>query len=477
MLFLVLVKIQVFSWTLGAQYKLIEVQQYTNRFMEGNSSITRRKEVHQCHNQPDTYCTVALYCAHHYYSSPHAPSPGFKSNAPPCAQATVEAGVFPRQNHSLINSRGLVYVFGGIRGGVATSDLFAFNLTGRRWLTCKANTPCGAGPGAHGNGTEASWPPARHNHISATIKGVLVVLGGIGAQGQPLGDMWTYDAMTSVWSLIPLKSGNSLTETALIFPLHPGVATLRDENGATVLVLVGGQNANGQCLSTVWVIDPIVGSFRQISSSLPPMKAPLATSMANTGVIPSMLSEVVVLLGGQGCGTSEPIPSVVAIDTTGKVATLGDAPGLPLGLCAVGMGSGSTAMTLTCPSASFRYSLGTKTFREVMNYTGAPAVQAPFRAASLFHAELAVLDASGALWALDPFQCPYNCSGFGSCVDGACMCHEEWQGAFCEEVCRSVPSRVLLCCCTAQRRPFGVEHVISCSTLTDQECVETFRRS
>ena len=29
--------------------------------------------------------------------------------------------------------------------------------------------------------------------------------------------------------------------------------------------------------------------------------------------------------------------------------------------------------------------------------------------------------------------CPFNCSGTGTCVEGACACHPGWTGIGCEE--------------------------------------------
>ena len=188
-------------------------------------------------------------------------------------------------------------------------------------------------------------------------------------------------------------------------------------------MLIGGVNQNGQCLGTILLIDPLFGTFRQISSDLPPLRNALATSLANGGVLPGLLPEVVVVMGGQSCGPSAGAPlGVVAIDTTGRVASLGPRPEFLQSACRVGMGSASADMSLVCPSATYAYGLQSKAFQRVANYSDAPPLPGPLAVASLFGAELAVLDAAAALWAVDPFRCPYNCSGRGQCRDGLCNC-------------------------------------------------------
>ena len=222
--------------------------------------------------------------------------------APP--DPAVTARVFPREKYSLTSTKTMLYLFGGVHEDKTTAQLFAFNLTSREWLQCREMEPCRSpGPGevdtSPAVGVHSQWPYPRHSHMSATIKGRVVVLGGVGPFDERLGDVHTYDEDSSTWWRVSLKTGNSLTSAAFKLPLHPGMATVKDENGATVLVLVGGLNPSGECLSTILIIDPILGTLRQISSDIPPVQQLSATSMANAGVISSMLPEVVVLMGGQ----------------------------------------------------------------------------------------------------------------------------------------------------------------------------------
>ena len=213
------------------------------------------------------------------------------------------AHVFPQEKYSLTSTKMLLYLFGGLHDSNTTAELFTFNLTSREGLQCREMEPCRSPAPTEVDTSPAvahsQWPSTCHSHMSATSKGRVVVLGGVGPFGERLGDVHTDDEETSTWWRVSLKAGNSLTSAAFKLPLHPGVATVKDENGAAVLVLVWGLNPGGQCLSTILIIDTILGTLRQISSNIPPVQQLRAASMANTGVISSMLPEAVVLTWGQ----------------------------------------------------------------------------------------------------------------------------------------------------------------------------------
>ena len=135
----------------------------------------------------------------------------------------------------------------------------------------------------------------------------------------------------------------------------------------------------------------------------------------------------------QECSTGQPMADVFAIDTTGKVSSVGKLPdAFSTEACTTGMGSATGEATVVCPSSSYVYSLESQKFTQTANSTKSPTLLGGNPVTSMFATEVAMLDSSGAVWAYDPMQCSYNCSHNGLCVAGFCNCYDNFQGQFCE---------------------------------------------
>ena len=132
------------------------------------------------------------------------------------ADAAAQVHFLPRERYTMVGSQEMIYVFGGAQKGAATDHMFAFNTTRRQWLACVPGSRCGGG--AAGAARASAWPPARHSHVSVVVKGMLMVLGGVGAQGERLGDMWAYDAVAGTWDRMKL---NQVSAHLTLLPSYP----------------------------------------------------------------------------------------------------------------------------------------------------------------------------------------------------------------------------------------------------------------
>ena len=138
-----------------------------------------------------------------------------------------------RYGHSLITIDNHVFIFGGLEKNnpEPLNDCWEFAI--ENWSEIMAHAPL----------------PGRYDHSAAAHDGKMIVVGGVGADGHPLDDAWSFDPVTATWTQLPAP------------PLPP-----RSSAGAAMtddghMVIVGGVGADGQPLGDTWVYDAVTSTW------------------------------------------------------------------------------------------------------------------------------------------------------------------------------------------------------------------------
>jgi hypothetical protein len=148
----------------------------------------------------------------------------------------------PRFGHSLVNVGGRILLFGGAGERHSPQDLFNDLWEwkgGYEWEEITPVTPP---------------PPARKGHAAVGFRGKMYVFFGMTEEdGQPrfLNDVWVYDPAANTWSQIPVSG---------TWP--PARADHTATSCAGRILILGGVGDEGQ-LRDLWAFDPTSGTWER----------------------------------------------------------------------------------------------------------------------------------------------------------------------------------------------------------------------
>ncbi|XP_022536214.2 tRNA wybutosine-synthesizing protein 4 [Astyanax mexicanus] len=189
----------------------------------------------------------------------------------------------PRWRHTatLLNHKGknYLFVFGGrTEKEPVLGDAHFLCLEDQHWTD--ARVPL-----------EGCFPEPRHSHSACAYRGGVVIFGGLGRGGVPLGDvMWLNDSPTGfVWKKVQLRPA--------LVPRYSHSAHVIGEN----LVVVGGVWLQADGVPGVAVINLTTGSNIEVTIDTSSVPWPLMLHSFCSELLDSDRTEVVLIGGGGNC--------------------------------------------------------------------------------------------------------------------------------------------------------------------------------
>jgi hypothetical protein len=138
----------------------------------------------------------------------------------------------------------LAWLVGGRGTSGVLADAWEYDLGADTWRRLEA-----AGP----------QPPARTDHVAGWIDGLgLVVVGGTGADGRPLDDVWRLDPETGRWEAVDVDGARP--------PARRGACASVD--GAGGLWLSHGSEAPRRGFADTWRLDPAARAWTRLPDDL-----------------------------------------------------------------------------------------------------------------------------------------------------------------------------------------------------------------
>ncbi|CAH0390198.1 unnamed protein product [Bemisia tabaci] len=150
--------------------------------------------------------------------------------------------MLPRFGHSLVTSRGQLWLFGGLSlSHGPLNDIRMFDTRNNTWMQVTIDST-----------NDANMPQGRYFHAAAIVQSQreIYVYGGLtqkeSRQNRTLGDFWKFDLKNQRWTIEPEKDNFSPP------PLAGHTLTLYKDGETESLIIIGGYSAKSGFLRSVW---------------------------------------------------------------------------------------------------------------------------------------------------------------------------------------------------------------------------------
>ncbi|KAF8639944.1 hypothetical protein AX17_001194 [Amanita inopinata Kibby_2008] len=198
------------------------------------------------------------------------------------------------------NSRSIIVFGGESQGGFAQSQTYLLNLEKLTWST---PTP----PGTLTQAPSARSASIAGTDFAASYRHGFVVIGGKGAQSQPLSDVWEYDFINQFWSQVMISSNPPSPRWGAVGGIDIRASPIQDPTLSSpnnTFYLAGGFNGSHPSpLSDVWRFN-ISGT---LSSNMPDTSVG-SWDRVTIGTLPSRVAQGGTVVFNQvvasgGCGS------------------------------------------------------------------------------------------------------------------------------------------------------------------------------